>query len=215
MLWDILDQLKRVNCVCVCFSSLRILPHHQNTGGFFVAVLVKKSSMPWNKRPPKVNVFQNSRACCVAFLCSWGRSCLRSVFEGWSAVGCSCVCDSDGVLTLLSFPKSSNFLKLLIKVAQLCLTLCDPMDCTPWNSPGQNTGVGSLSLLQGIFPTQGSKSGLPHCRQILYQLSHREAQEYWSGWPIPPPGDLPNPGIQPSLLHYRQTLYQLSYQGSP
>lgn len=49
-----MDQLKRVNCVCVCFSSLRILPHHQNTGGFFVAVLVKKSSMPWNKRPPKV-----------------------------------------------------------------------------------------------------------------------------------------------------------------
>lgn len=37
--------------------SLRILPHHQNTGGFFVAVLVKKSSMPWNKRPPKVTVF--------------------------------------------------------------------------------------------------------------------------------------------------------------
>ena len=43
----------------------------------------------------------------------------------------------------------------------------------PWNSPGQNTGVGSLFLLQGIFPTQGSNPGLPHCRQILYQLSHR------------------------------------------
>ena len=36
-----------------------------------------------------------------------------------------------------------------------------------WNSPGQNTGVGSLSLLQGIFPTRGSNSGLPDCRQIL------------------------------------------------
>ena len=43
----------------------------------------------------------------------------------------------------------------------------------PWNSPGQNTGVGSLSLLQGIFPTQGSNRGLPHCRWILYQLSHQ------------------------------------------
>ena len=42
---------------------------------------------------------------------------------------------------------------------------------SPWNSPGQNTGVGSLSLLQGIFPTQGSNPGLPHCRQIL-QLSY-------------------------------------------
>ena len=43
---------------------------------------------------------------------------------------------------------------------------------SPWNSPGQNTEEGSYSLLQGIFPTQGSNPGLPHCRQILYQLSH-------------------------------------------
>ena len=46
---------------------------------------------------------------------------------------------------------------------------------SPWNSPGQNTGVGSLSLLQGIFPTQGSNPGLPHCRWVLYQLSHKES----------------------------------------
>ena len=44
---------------------------------------------------------------------------------------------------------------------------------SPWNSPGQNTGVGSLSLLQGIFSTQGSNPGFPHCRRILYQLSHK------------------------------------------
>ena len=43
---------------------------------------------------------------------------------------------------------------------------------SPWNYPGQNTGVGSPSLLQGIFPTQGSNPCLPHCRQIVYQLSH-------------------------------------------
>ena len=43
---------------------------------------------------------------------------------------------------------------------------------SPWTSPGQNTRVGSLSLLQGIFPTQGLNPGLPHCRGILYQLSH-------------------------------------------
>ena len=42
-----------------------------------------------------------------------------------------------------------------------------------WNSPGQNTRVGSPSLLQRIFPTQESNPGLPHCRQILYQLSHQ------------------------------------------
>ena len=43
---------------------------------------------------------------------------------------------------------------------------------SPWNSPGQDTGVGSLSLLQGIFPTQGSNLGLTHCRWILHQLSY-------------------------------------------
>ena len=69
-----------------------------------------------------------------------------------------------------------------VKVAQSCPTLCNPMDCglySPWNSPGQNTGVGSLPLLQGVFPTQGSNPGsicLPLCRQILYQLSHKGNQ---------------------------------------
>ena len=48
---------------------------------------------------------------------------------------------------------------------------------SPWNSPDQNTGVGSLSLLQGIFPTQGSNPGFPHCRQILYQLSQKWSPE--------------------------------------
>ena len=44
---------------------------------------------------------------------------------------------------------------------------------SPWNSPDQNTGVGSLSLLQGIFATQESNPGLLHCRRILYQLSQK------------------------------------------
>ena len=46
---------------------------------------------------------------------------------------------------------------------------------SPWNSPGQNTGVGSRSLLQGIFPTQGLNPGLLCCRRILYYLSHQES----------------------------------------
>ena len=62
--------------------------------------------------------------------------------------------------------------KVKVKVTPPCPTLCDPMDC-PWDSPGQNTGVGSLSLLQRIFPTQGSNPGLQHCRWILYQLSYQ------------------------------------------
>ena len=62
-------------------------------------------------------------------------------------------------------------------VAQMCPTHCNPMDCSPpgssihGDSPGKNTGVGSLSLLQGIFPTQGLNPGLPYCGWILYQLS--------------------------------------------
>ena len=44
---------------------------------------------------------------------------------------------------------------------------------SPWNSPGQNTGVGSCSLLQGIFPTQGLNPCFAHCRRIIYQLSHQ------------------------------------------
>ena len=59
-----------------------------------------------------------------------------------------------------------------------CLTLCDPMPC---NQPGSSAhGIlqqeywsGSYSLLQGIFPTQGSNLGLLHCRQVLYHLSHQ------------------------------------------
>ena len=67
-----------------------------------------------------------------------------------------------------------GFTHLKVKVAQSCPTLCDPMECTvPGILPGQNTGVGSLSLLQGIFQTQGFNPGLLHCRRILYQLSHK------------------------------------------
>ena len=64
-------------------------------------------------------------------------------------------------------------------VAQLCLTLCNPMDCSPpsssvhGDSPGKNTRVGNHSLHQGIFPTQGWNLGLQHCRQILCHLSHQ------------------------------------------
>ena len=53
---------------------------------------------------------------------------------------------------------------------------------TPWNSPGQNTGVGSLSLLQGIFPTQGSKPDLPHGRWIPYQLSRKGSPKGNQSW---------------------------------
>ena len=49
-----------------------------------------------------------------------------------------------------------NLQQVKVNVAQSCPMLCNPMDCSPWNSPGHNTGVGNLSLLQDIFPTRGS-----------------------------------------------------------
>ena len=67
---------------------------------------------------------------------------------------------------------------------------------SPWNSPGQNTRVNSLSLLQGIFPTQGSNSGLLYCRKILHQLSHKGSPRILAWVPIPSPADLSNPGIK-------------------
>ena len=57
---------------------------------------------------------------------------------------------------------------------------------SPWNSPGQTTGMGSCSLLQGIFPTQRSTPGLPLCRRILYQLSHQGSLRIldWVAYPF-------------------------------
>ena len=49
---------------------------------------------------------------------------------------------------------------------------------SPWNSPVQNTGVASCSLLQGSFPTQESNRGLLHCKWILYQLSYHKKCKY-------------------------------------
>ena len=73
-------------------------------------------------------------------------------------------------------PFSASLLRL---VAQSCLTLCDPTDCSPpgsfvhGDSPGKNTRVGCHPLLQGISPTQELNPDLPHCRQSLYCLSHQ------------------------------------------
>ena len=73
-----------------------------------------------------------------------------------------------------------------VKVAQSCSPLRPHGPHSPWNSPGQNTGVGSLSLLQGIFPTQGSNPGLPHCWCILYCLSHQGSPRIleWIAYPF-------------------------------
>ena len=89
--------------------------------------------------------------------------------------------------------------KVKVKVVQSCPTFWDTY--SPWNSPGQNTGVSSLSLLQGIFPTQGLNPGLLHCKGIIYQLRHKVAAKSFQSCPTlcdpiddSPPGS-PVPGI--------------------
>ena len=77
--------------------------------------------------------------------------------------------------------KSWTRLKWLSEIhSVMSNSLWPPGLYSPRNSPGQNTGVGSLSLLQEIFPTQGSNPDLPHCRQILYHLSHRWSPKWLS-----------------------------------
>ena len=74
-----------------------------------------------------------------------------------------------------------------VLVCESCSVVSDSLQphglYSPWNSPGQNTGVGSLSLLQQIFPTQGSNPGLPRCRHILYQLSYQGSLMLVWLWP--------------------------------
>ena len=70
---------------------------------------------------------------------------------------------------------------LLCLITQSCPTLCNPVDWSPpgssvrGDSPGKHTVVGGHALLQRIFPTQGSNPDLPHCRWILYHLSHQRS----------------------------------------
>ena len=82
---------------------------------------------------------------------------------------------------------------------------------SPWNSADQNTGVGSLSLLQGIFSIQGSNPGLPHCRQILYQLSHQGSKNNGVGSISFLQRIFSTLELNQGLRHCRWILYQLSY----
>ena len=79
-------------------------------------------------------------------------------------------------LTANKFYSTGNYGVISLLIVQLCLTLCNPMDCSlllcPWDFSGENTGVGCHSILQGNFPTQGLNLVLPHCRQCIYHLNH-------------------------------------------
>ena len=127
-------------------------------------------------------------------------------------------CWSDRRQTLVYSPPYAG----LFLVAQSCLTLCDPMSCSPpdssdhEDSPSKNTRVGCYALSQGIFPTQGLNPGLPQCRQILHHLSHQRSPRIleWIAYPFSR-GTSWTQKLNQGLLHCRQIPYQLRYQGSP
>ena len=89
----------------------------------------------------------------------------------------------------------------------------------PWNFPGQNTGVDSLSLLQWIFPTQGMNPGLLHCRWILYQLNQKGSPRIleWVAYPLARGSSWPRNPTEVSCFAGRffTCLSGKSYQGSP
>ena len=91
--------------------------------------------------------------------------------------------------------------KVKLEAAQSCPTLCDPMAIQSY--PGNNTGAGSLSLLQGTFPTQGLNPGLPHCRWILFQLNHKGSPRIleWVAYPFSRGSSWPRnrTGVSPAL----------------
>ena len=120
---------------------------------------------------------------------------------------------------MLCWPHTENlwdkhpWREVKVLVAQLCLTLWahdlwpTRLFC-PWNSPGKSAGVGSHSLLQGIFLTQGSNPGLSHCRQILYHLSHHAhlkinpARPLGGQWDRLPMTSVNHTGLSDFCSHY-------------
>ena len=115
-----------------------------------------------------VPVTPQLQAASPAMAAATPESCKAAPFMGWDG-------DEGGG----RFPCRLSREEFLCKYAQLCPTLCDPMDYSPTrllcppNPPSKNPGVGCHSLLQGIFPNQGLNPRLLHCRQILYHLSHQ------------------------------------------
>ena len=86
---------------------------------------------------------------------------------------------------------------------------------SPWNFPGQNAGVGSLSLLQGIFPTQRLNQVSRIAGGFFISWTTREAQEYWNGLPIPSSVDLPDPGIKPESPALQEDSLPTELSGKP
>ena len=118
------------------------------------------------------------------------------------------------IFHLLEMFESSKFIVLSISESHLAMSssLGPHTLFSPWNSAGKSKGVGILSFLQVILPTQDSKPGLLHSRQILYQLCHKGSPRIpeWIAYPLQQ--TFPTQEVNRCLLHCRKILHQLSYQ---
>ena len=104
---------------------------------------------------------------------------------------------------MLQLCKRTSRAQVKVKVAQLCLTLCDPMDYTVHGIlQARILKWVAIPLLQGIFPTQGSNPGLPHWRQILYHLSHQGSPRIldWVAYPFSSRSSPPRNGTRVSCI---------------
>ena len=88
--------------------------------------------------------------------------------------------------------------------------------CSPWNSPGQNTGMGSFSLLQGNLPNPGIEPRSPALQvDSLPAKSQGKPEKYWNGLPIPFPVDLPDPGLELESLALQADSLLTELSGKP
>ena len=110
---------------------------------------------------------------------------------------------------------SLHHVKVLLSRESESLSVVSDSLRSPWDSPGQNTGVGGLSLPQEIFPTQESNPGLLHCRRILYQLSHQGSPRILEWVADPFSGDLPDPGIEPGSPALQADSLSAEISGKP
>ena len=117
-------------------------------------------------------------------------------------------------VAIISWKLNDDNLKVKWKLSAVSNSLGRHGLYSPWISLGQNIGVGSLSL-HGIFPTQKSNPGLPHCGQILYQLSHKGSPRILEWVVYPFSSGCSHPGIELGSHALQADSYQLRYQGSP
>ena len=130
-----------------------------------------------------------------------------------------------------SFPREERGLCVSSNTLQCCaeslgtqsrLTLCNPMDWNPHQAP-PSMGILQARILEWVATPSSRGSSQPRDQTQVSCMAGRfftvrvtrEAQEYWSGLPCHPLGDLPNPGIEPGSPILQAILYHLSHRGSP